>query len=66
MRIVLNGEVKDVPGECGLDKLLAHFSLPPQRIAIELNKEVIPRRDWNTVAIKEDDHIEVVHFVGGG
>ena len=64
--IQLNGETKKVPGEVTLDRLLELFSLPSQRVAIELNKEVVRRKDWENIIIRDADKIEVVHFVGGG
>ena len=66
MRITLNGEVKELEGQVSLDRLLELFSLPSQRVAVELNREVVQRRDWEHTTIKDADRIEVVHFVGGG
>ncbi len=66
IKILLNGETREAPGEINLDHLLELFSLPSQRIAIELNKNVIPRANWPQTAIGDGDRIEVVHFVGGG
>ncbi|QYO67019.1 sulfur carrier protein ThiS [Leptolyngbya sp. 7M] len=64
--IVLNGEKKEIESEVTIDRLLDLFSLPKQRVAVELNKEVISRRDWEQTRVGESDKIEVVHFVGGG
>ena len=66
IKVLLNGETREVPPEIGLDHLLELFSLPSQRIAIELNKSVIRRTDWSQTIISDGDKIEVVHFVGGG
>ena len=66
MNIIVNGEKKVIPGEIDLEALLDHLSLPQQRIAIELNKEVVRRKDWQNTKLSEADKIEVVHFVGGG
>lgn len=66
VRIQLNGEIKEVQSEVTLDRLLELFSLPSQRVAIELNSEVIRRRDWENTVIRDADKVEVVHFVGGG
>lgn len=66
MKVYLNGEVTEVPGNLNLEQLLEHFSLPMQRVAIELNKGVVRRTDWSNVNISESDKIEVIHFVGGG
>lgn len=64
--IVLNGEQKKIEDEVTLDRLLDLFSLPRQRVAIELNKEVVRREQWETTKLKDSDLIEVIHFVGGG
>ncbi|MBK9164134.1 MAG: sulfur carrier protein ThiS [Acidobacteria bacterium] len=64
--IILNGEKKEIESEVTLDRLLDLFSLPRQRVAVELNKEVISRKDWKQTTVSSEDRIEVVHFVGGG
>ena len=66
IQIFLNGEARDIPAEIDLDRLLEHFSLPRQRVAIELNNTVVRRIDWPRTIIKDADKVEVVHFVGGG
>ena len=64
--VFLNGESRSIGAETDLVRLLETFSLPSQRIAIELNNTVIRRADWPQTIISEGDKIEVVHFVGGG
>jgi sulfur carrier protein len=64
--IVLNGEKHKIAHEVTLDRLLDLFSLPKQRVAIELNKAVVRRQDWERTPVNEADVIEVIHFVGGG
>ena len=66
MEITLNGETKRIDSEVTLDRLLDLFSLPRQRVAIELNKAVVRRNDWPEIPISDGDTIEVIHFVGGG
>ena len=66
IKILLNGETREAPAGIGLDHLLEFFALPSQRIAVELNKNVIRRVDWPKTAVGNGDRIEVVHFVGGG
>jgi thiamine biosynthesis protein ThiS len=66
MKITLNGEIKELEAEVNLDRLLELFSLPSQRVAIELNQAVVRKRDWNSTVVRDDDRIEIVHFVGGG
>ena len=66
MKVFLNGETRDVPGDLDLEQLLEHFSLPSQRVAVELNKAVVRRGDWKETKVSDSDTIEVIHFVGGG
>jgi sulfur carrier protein len=66
MQIVVNGETKKIEQELNLRQLLEKLELPTERIAIELNKEVVRKKDWETVEISDDDKIEIIHFVGGG
>lgn len=66
MKVFLNGETREVPAEMDLQQLLDHFSLPSQRVAVELNKSVVRRADWKATKISDEDTIEVIHFVGGG
>jgi thiamine biosynthesis protein ThiS len=64
--IVLNGEKHEIDGAVTLDRLLDLFSLPKQRVAIELNKAVVRRQDWERTQVNDGDAIEIIHFVGGG
>jgi len=64
--VTINGEKREVPGEIDLDQLLELFSLPKQRVAIELNQTVVRRSDWPSTKVRDNDKIEVIHFVGGG
>ena len=66
IKILLNGETREVAKEISLDQLLDFFFLPKQRVAIEINNSVVCRADWPETVIREGDKIEVVHFVGGG
>jgi thiamine biosynthesis protein ThiS len=66
MTVFINGEAKELQKSLLLVDLLKEFSLPEERIAIEINKEVVRKKDWGLVEVKEADKIEIVHFVGGG
>jgi len=66
LRVYLNGESKDLAESSTLLDLVTQLDLPSSRIAIELNQNVVRRRDWEKTMLKEDDRIEIVHFVGGG
>jgi sulfur carrier protein len=64
--ISLNGESREVPLNLNLQSLLAWLNLPAERVAVERNLEIVPRRLWATTTILAGDRLEVVHFVGGG
>ena len=49
-----------------LARLIEQLSLAPERVAVEVNREVVRRADWQALEISEGDRVEVVHFVGGG
>lgn len=58
--------MQEVPETVTLDRFLELFSFPMQRIAVELNNEVIRRTDWPETTINNGDKVEIIHFVGGG
>ena len=66
MTIFINGEARELDGVSTLADLLGALDLPKQRVAIELNKQVIRKQDWEATEVIGDDKVEVVHFVGGG
>jgi thiamine biosynthesis protein ThiS len=66
MKIIINGKAKEISNEVNIIELLESFSLPKERIAIELNKQVVRKKDWENIKITNADQIEVIHFVGGG
>ncbi len=66
MKVKLNGEEREIPEQLTLADLIQHLSLAPERLAIELNREVVRRADWASIKLSENDRIEIVHFVGGG
>jgi len=66
VKILINGESREVPDDISLEQLVIQLELPRQRIAVELNKNVVRRADWTNALLKEGDRVEIVHFVGGG
>lgn len=66
IKFYLNGELREVPENTDLTRMISLFSLPERRVAIELNGDVIRRAQWPATFIVNDDKVEVVHFVGGG
>lgn len=66
MKLQINGEDQTFAGPLTLSLLLEHMGMKPDRVAIELNREIVPRDRWSQTALSEGDRLEIVHFVGGG
>ncbi len=69
LRITLNGRPHMLPTLCGeatLDLVIAELGLKADRIAVEHNGVIAPRKTWTDLQVSEEDRLEVVHFVGGG
>ncbi len=66
MKVRINGEERKLDKSTTLLELLLSLELATERIAVELNKEVVSKKDWEKTEIKDGDVIEIVHFVGGG
>jgi sulfur carrier protein len=64
--VLVNGESRDVPDSITLAEFVEHLALAPERLAIELNRQVVRRADWPQTTLTEGDRVEIVHFVGGG
>ncbi len=64
--IHLNGKAQEVPEGLTLSALFAYLKLPADRVAVELNLEIVARGNWDQTVIHAGDRLEVVHFVGGG
>ncbi len=66
MNIIINGQDKSYSGEMTVSKLLEALDIPSKGIAVEINKEIIPRSKHIDVVVKNNDVIEIVRMVGGG
>jgi len=67
MQVQINGETRELNhNQIVLAELVRELALVPQRIAVEVNKQIVRRADWEQTSINEGDRIEIVHFVGGG
>ena len=66
MNLRINGEDREVVDNLSLKELVTQLNLTPERIAIELNQNVVRRSDWPSTTLKENDRVEIVQFVGGG
>jgi thiamine biosynthesis protein ThiS len=66
LRININGEPREVEADLSLPELISSLNLRPEQIAIELNQTVIRRAQWQATTLRDNDKLEIVHFVGGG
>ncbi len=69
MNLQINGEahaVADAKSGFTLAALIESLNMKPDRVAVELNREIVPRDRWPQTPLKEGDRLEIVHFVGGG
>jgi len=64
--ILVNGNHTDIADHSGISDLIKLLGLDAQRVAVELNRRIVRRADWDSTTISEGDKVEIVHFVGGG
>lgn len=66
MKLVVNGAPKELPAGLTVAALLVTLSIPRERVAVEVNGEVVRRAEHERHLLREGDVVEVVSFVGGG
>jgi thiamine biosynthesis protein ThiS len=66
IQVVLNGEPRSVPAGLTIDRLLAFLEMNASRVAVELDRAIVRKSDWQTAEVRDGAQIEVVWFVGGG
>ena len=66
IQLTVNGETRSFDAGISVDGLLSVLGLPGERIAVELNRRVVQRKDWPERILQDSDRVEIVHFVGGG
>ena len=64
--IVLNGEPRRVPDGLNVAGLLKFLEIDGKKVAVELNREIVRKPDWESAEVREGAQVEVVWFVGGG
>jgi sulfur carrier protein len=65
-QITLNGEPYDVKGDTSLVALIEGLKLKRGRVAVEINRAVVPKARWSSIVLAPGDIVEIVNFVGGG
>lgn len=64
--VTINGETRDVAPGATIAAMLRAIGLDPAKVAVERNREIVPRSTLAEVAVADGDQYEIVHFVGGG
>lgn len=64
--VSINGELREVPSACCVASLLEWLNIAQDRVAVELNKSIVRKRDWAKAEVTGGAQIEIVEFVGGG
>jgi sulfur carrier protein len=66
MKIILNGSTRDVPDNLSASELILSLGLANKRLALEINREIVPRSTFENHIIHPEDRVEIVHAIGGG
>ena len=66
IKIKINGKIKSIVQDSYLSVLVKNLKIPLNKVAIELNGEIIDKTILNKINLKKNDKIEIVHFIGGG
>ncbi len=66
IKIKINGKIKFINQDTNLSLVLKNLKIPLNKVAIELNEEIIDKKKINKIKLNKNDKIEIVHFIGGG
>ena len=66
IKIKINGKIKSIVQDSYLSGLVKNLKIPLNKVAIELNGEIIDKKKINKIKLNKNDKIEIVHFIGGG
>jgi thiamine biosynthesis protein ThiS len=66
MKVQINGENRDFEESLPLSALVEQLGMKADRVAVELNRNIVPRTQWAETQVVEGDRLEIVQFVGGG
>jgi thiamine biosynthesis protein ThiS len=66
MKLQINGEEKIFDVQLTLARLVESLGMKPDRVAVELNRDIVPRGRWAETVLNDGDKLEIVQFVGGG
>ena len=66
LKLTINGQERELAAVGNLSALIDQLGMRSDRVAIELNRELVPRERWAATPVSDGDQLEIVHFVGGG
>ena len=66
IKIKVNGKLKAVDRNINLLILIKNLKIQLKKVAIEMNGEIVDKKKLNRIILKNNDRIEIVHFIGGG
>ena len=66
IKIKINGKIKSITQDSKLSVVLKNLKIPLNKVAIELNEEIVDKKKISKIKLKKNDKIEIVHFIGGG
>ena len=66
IKIKINGKLNKIYDKTKLSDLVKNLKVPLKKVAIELNQEIVDKKNLNKINLKDNDKIEIVHFIGGG
>ena len=66
IKIKINGKINKIDDKTKLSDLVKNLKVPLKNVAIELNREIVDKKNLNKINLKVNDKIEIVHFIGGG
>lgn len=66
MQLFVNGDEKSYPNVMTLAQLIVELGMKGDRVAVELNRDIVSRALWDETKLSDGDRLEIVHFVGGG
>ena len=66
MNVTVNGESRSLDAEASLEQLLGMLGLEGKRVAVEVNRDIVPRSEYGSFQLSENDTVEIVNAIGGG
>jgi thiamine biosynthesis protein ThiS len=66
VKVIVNGDETLIDDDASVSDVIKLLGLNSGRVAVEINRRILKRSDWNSTQLAEGDKVEIVHFVGGG